>query len=1047
LNRLIRWSIDHRFLVLVASALLLVWGLVVARRMPVDVFPDITAPTVTVVTEAHGLAPEEVETLVTFPIETGVNGATGVRRVRSASGVGISIVWVEFDWGTDIRDARQVVNEKLQLVGPQLPQDMAPPTMAPVSSVMGEILFLSVAWKEPAQGEAERLDQAMIARTTADQVLRKRLLAVAGVSQVVPIGGAVKQAQVRLRPEAMAAYRVSFEDVAHALRGGSANASGGFVSENGQELLLRVVGRAEDLDALGATVVDVRDGTPVYVRDVATVEMGPKVKRGEGSSNAKPAVVLAVMKQPEANTLDLTARIDGMLDEIEPTLPVGLVVDRQVFRQSDFISAAVDNVSEALRDGAILVAVILLLFLGNFRAAAISLAAIPLSLVVAVLFLDQLGITLNTMTLGGLTIAIGSVVDDAIIDVENVYRRLRENAVLPEGDRRGVLDVVYGASVEVRTSIVFATLIIILVFLPLFFLSGVEGRMLAPLGLSYIVSIASSLLVAVTLTPALAAIALPRSAATAHESRVMGWLKRAYAPSLRLALGHPWLVLGASGLALLAALAVLPFLGRSFLPEFNEGALTLNVVTLPGTSLAESDALGRRVEEVLLTFPEVAGTARRTGRAELDEHAQDVNAAELDVRLDLSRGERDREAFLADLRKALAQVPGAVITVGQPLSHRIDHMLSGSRSAIAIKLFGDDLGKLRQLADQIAEAVKTVPGAVDVAVEQQVDIPALEVRADREQLARYGLGAGELAESVERAWTGETVGMLLEGQRTLDIVLMLDENARDGVGAVAATPIDTPVGVTVPLGALATITRDASPNTISREGVVRKMVVQANVADRDLAAVVEDIRAKVAADVPLPEGYFVVYGGQFESAAEATRTIGLLSIAVVLGIGVLLVVALGSVRNAVMTLINLPLALIGGVFAVALTSGVVSIPVLVGFITLFGIATRNGIMMVTHFEHLLAEGRSLHDAVVQGSMERLAPILMTALCAGLALVPLVLAADEPGNEIQAPMGVVLLGGLLTSTALNMVVVPVLFQRFGRRVTHEVSDAAVAGGEA
>lgn len=1016
MNRLIRWSIDHRFLVLVVSALLLVWGLVVARRMPVDVFPDITAPTVTVVTEAHGLAPEEVETLVTFPIETGVNGATGVRRVRSASGVGISIVWVEFDWGTDIRDARQVVNEKLQLVGPQLPQDMAPPTMAPVSSVMGEILFLSVAWKEPAADEAGQLSQAMIARSTADQVLRKRILAVAGVSQVVPIGGAVKQAQVRVRPEAMAAYGISFEAVAHALRGGSANGSGGFVSENGQELLLRVVGRAEDVEALGATVVEVRDGTPIHVRDLAAVEMGPKVKRGEGSSNARPAVVLAVMKQPEANTLDLTARIDGMLDEIEPTLPAGLVVDRQVFRQADFISSAVDNVSEALRDGAILVAVILLLFLGNFRAAAISLAAIPLSLVVAVLVLDQLGITLNTMTLGGLTIAIGSVVDDAIIDVENVYRRLRENAGLPEGDRRGVLDVVYAASVEVRTSIVFATLIIILVFLPLFFLSGVEGRMLAPLGLAYIVSIASSLLVAMTLTPALAAIALPRSAATAHESRVMGWLKRAYAPSLRGALAHPWLVLGASGLALLAALAVLPFLGR-------------------------------RVEEVLLGFPEVAGTARRTGRAELDEHAQDVNASELDVRLDVSRGERGRDLFLADLRKALAQVPGAVITVGQPLSHRIDHMLSGSRSAIAIKVFGDDLGTLRQIAEQIAESVKTVPGAVDVSVEQQVDIPALEVRADRDQLARYGLGAGELAEAVERAWTGENVGMLVEGQRTLDIVLMLDERARDGIEAVAATPIDTPVGVTVPLGALATITRDASPNTISREGVVRKMVVQANVAERDLAAVVEDIRAKVAADVPLPEGYFVVYGGQFESAAEATRTIGLLSIAVVFGIGVLLVVALGSVRNAVMTLINLPLALIGGVFAVALTSGVVSIPVLVGFITLFGIATRNGIMMVTHFEHLLAEGRSVQEAVIHGSMERLAPILMTALCAGLALVPLVLAADEPGNEIQAPMGVVLLGGLLTSTALNMVVVPVLFQRFGRRAPRELPPVALTGGEA
>ena len=1045
MNRLIRWSIDHRFLVLVGSALLLVWGLVVARRMPVDVFPDLTAPTVTVVSEAHGLAPEEVETLVTFPIETGVNGATGVRRVRSASGVGISIVWVEFDWGTDIRDARQVVNEKLQLVGPQLPPDMPPPSMAPVSSVMGEILFLAVTWAEPAADEAGRLEQALVARTTADQVFRKRLLAVPGVSQVVPIGGAVKQAQVRLRPEAMAAYAVSFDDVARALRHGSANTSGGFVEENGQEFLLRVVGRAEDIDDIGATVITVRGAVPVYVRDVARVALGPKVKRGEGSSNARPAVVLAIMKQPAANTLELTARIDGMIDEIGPTLPSGLVVDREVFRQADFISAAVNNVSDALRDGAILVAVILLLFLGNFRAAAISLAAIPLSLVVAVLALDQLGITLNTMTLGGLTIAIGSVVDDAIIDVENVYRRLRENAGRPPPEQRGVLDVVYAGSVEVRTSIVFATLIIILVFLPLFFLSGVEGRMLAPLGLSYVVAIASSLLVAMTLTPALAALALPRSAATSHDSRTITTLKAAYAPILRGALAHNWAVFGASALGLVAALIVLPFLGRSFLPEFNEGALTLNVVTLPGTSLAESDALGRRVEEVLLTFPEVAGTARRTGRAELDEHAQDVNAAELDVRLDLGRGERDRATLLADLRRAMSQVPGAVITVGQPLSHRIDHMLSGTRSAIAIKLFGDDLATLRQLADQVAEVAKGVPGAVDVAVEQQVAIPTLEVRADRQQLARYGLGAGELAEAVERAWTGETVGALLDGRAPIDVVLMLDDAARDGVAAVSATPIHTPAGPTVPLGALARIGRDTSPNTISREGVVRKMVVQANIADADLAGVVDTIRQKVAAEVPLPQGYFVVYGGQFESAAEATRTIGLLSLAVLFGIGVLLVVALGSVRNAVMTLINLPLALIGGVFAVALTSAVVSIPVLVGFITLFGIATRNGIMMLTHFEHLLAEGKSIQEAVYVGSMERLSPILMTALCAGLGLVPLVLAADEPGNEIQAPMGVVLLGGLLTSTALNMVVVPALFQRFGRKLL-TAPDALRAGSE-
>ncbi|MFZ5481326.1 MAG: efflux RND transporter permease subunit [Myxococcota bacterium] len=1019
LDALIRSSIRNRLLVVAASLLLLAVGAFVVPRVPVDVFPDITAPTVTVVTEAHGLAPEEVETLVTFPIETAVNGSTGVRRVRSASGIGISITWVEFEWGTDIYVARQVVNEKLQLVASQIPSDIPPPTMAPISSVMGEILFIALSWEEQTDAAA------MEARTLADQVIRKRLLSVPGVSQVIPIGGGVKQVQVRLRPEALAGRDVTWDEVAGALRHGNGNASGGFYEQNGQEWLLRAVGRAAGVDDVGDTVVAVRGGQPVLVRDVADVRVAPKIKRGEGSANAKPAVVMAVLKQPEANTLALTGRIDATLDDVERTLPNGLTLDRHVFRQSDFISAAVDNVSEALRDGAILVAVILLLFLGNLRAAAISLAAIPLSLVVAVLVLHGLGITVNTMTLGGLTIAIGSVVDDAIIDVENVVRRLRED----EG-RSDPRKVIYEASVEVRTSIVFATLIIVLVFLPLFFLSGLEGRMLAPLGLAYVVALGASLLVAVTLTPALCSYLLPGHLG-AHESRAMAWLKRRYAPVLDAALRRPGLVLGASALAFVASLAVLPFLGRSFLPEFNEGALTVNVVTLPGTSLAESDRLGRRVEEALLAIPEVTHTSRRTGRAELDEHAQDVNAAELDVGLDLSRSDRGREVVLADVREAMSRVPGAIVTVGQPLSHRIDHMLSGTRANIAMKVFGDDLGTLRQIATRIEAVAKTVPGAVDVAVEQQVDIPEVEVRADRAALARYGLGAGELAESVERAFAGETVGLLLEGQRTVELALRYDDSVRESLDAIRATPIDTPVGVRVPLGALATLVRDASPNTISREGVVRKMVVQANVADRDLGAVVAELRAKVEAEVPMPEGYFVVYGGQFESAEEATRTITLLGAGVIVGILLLLTVAYGSVRNAILTLVNLPLALVGGVAAVALGSGVLSIPALVGFVTLFGIATRNGILMITHYEQLLAEGSSLPEAVVRGSLERLAPVLMTALCAGLALIPLVLAADEPGNEIQAPMGVVLLGGLLSSTVLNMLVVPVLFRRYGR----------------
>jgi CzcA family heavy metal efflux pump len=1035
MNRLIRWSIDNRLLVVAASVLLLFLGIETARNMPVDVFPDLTAPTVTVLTEAHGLAPEEVETLITFPIETTVNGATGVRRVRSASAVGISIIWVEFDWGTDIYTARQVVNEKLQLVASQLPPDVPPPTLAPISSVMGEILFLSISWDKAAQAPdaAAREAQMMEARSAADWVLRKRLLSVAGISQVVPIGGAVKQYQVLLRPEALQALDVTFEQVVHALRTTNRNTSGGFYVERGQEYLLRAVGRAQGVEDVANTVVTVRAGQPIRVGQVADVRVGPKTKRGEGSANAEPAVILAVMKQPDANTLELTRQLDAVLDDIQPTLPKGLVINRNIFRQADFISVAVRNVSVALRDGAILVAVILLVFLMNLRATFISLVAIPLSLVVAVLVLKALGVSLNTMTIGGLTIAIGALVDDAIIDVENVFRRLRENAHLPESERRSAYEVIYRASVEVRASIVFATLIIILVFVPLFFLSGLEGRMLAPLGLAYIVAIAASLAVAVTVTPALCAYLLPRARSLgAEEGPVLRWLKVRYQPVLTWALARPKAVLGGAALAFLATLLLVPFLGRAFLPEFNEGTFTVNVVTLPGTSLEESDRLGRRVEQALLALPEVVSTSRRTGRAELDEHAQDVNASELDVGVDLSKGKRGKEELLEAMRQALGQVPGAVVTIGQPLSHRIDHMLSGSRAAIALKLFGDDLDTLRGLAERVKTVAETTRGAVDVSIEQQVNIPEVEIRMDRDAVARYGLTTGEVAEAVERAFAGETVGSVLEGQRAVELIARLDDASRADLDAIASTPLDTPAGPRIPLKMLASLTRESGPNTITRENVQRKMVVQANVSGRDLSSLVDELRARVAREVPFPEGYYIVYGGQFESAEQATRTITLLGLGVVVGIFLLLVVALSSVRNALLTLINLPLALIGGVVAVVLTSGVVSVASLVGFITLFGIATRNGILMVSHFEHLMTEeGKSLPEAVVQGSLERLAPILMTALCAGLALVPLVIAGGEAGNEIQAPMGVVILGGLLSSTFLNMLVVPVLFRLYGQ----------------
>ena len=1038
MNRLIRWSIDNRLLVIVASLILVVVGAFVARNMPVDVFPDLTAPTVTIVTEAHGLAPEEVETLVSFPIETAMNGSSGVRRVRSASGVGISIVWVEFDWSVPLWQARQTANEKLQLAAPQLPADIAPPQVAPTSSVMGEILFLAVSYDDShrATDAAGIAAQRLEARTIADHVIRRRLLSVAGVSQVIPIGGDVRQAQVLLRPESLVAYNLSFDDVARALRTTSQNASGGFVQDGNQELLVRAIGRAPDLEALGGTVVAVRGGQPITVKHLGDVRYGPKTKRGEGSVNGAPAVVFAVMKQPAANTLALTGEIDRVLDQLQPSLPKGLVIHKQLFRQESFIRAAVDNVAAALRDGAILVGIIILLFLANGRATLISLAALPVSLVVAVLALKGLGTTLNTMTIGGLTIAIGSLVDDAIIDVENVLRRLREERAKPEAERRPLDDVVYSASVEVRRSIVFATVIIVVVFLPLFFLSGLEGRMLQPLGFAFIVALLASLVVAMTLTPAMCAWLLTSGGAMSHgEGWVMRKLKGWYSPSLNKTLGHGRVVAVVVVAAVAGAGAAIPFLGRSFLPEFNEGSLTVNAITLPGTSLSMSDRLGRRVEEALLTFPEVKSTTRRTGRAELDEHAQDVNAAEIDVGLDFSQSKRSKEEFMVELRKELGRISGVVITVGQPLSHRIDHLLSGTRAAIAIKVFGDDLVTLRNVAEQIKAVTEKVEGAVDVSLEQQTDIPQIVVRGDPQALARAGMTSGELSEAVEERLAGATVSALVEGQRVVDVVVKIDRPERQDLDDVRDLRIETPSidgrpGISVPLRALGSVVRTSGPNTVVREGVQRKMVVQSNVAGRDLAAVVADIQAGVAADVALPQGVFVVYGGQFESAAEAARTIGGLSILAILGVFSLLTLAYRSARNALLTLVNLPLALIGGVFAVAVTSGSVSTPALVGFVTLFGIATRNGILLVTHYEHLMQEGLEKAAAVRQGSAERLAPVLMTALCAGLALVPLVLAGDEAGNEIQAPMGIVILGGLLSSTALNMFVLPALFLRFG-----------------
>ncbi len=1021
LNKLIALSLRNRVLVIAIAVMMLIGGAWTAYRMPVDVFPDLTAPTVTVLTEAHGMAPEEVESLVSFPIETAVNGSTGVRRVRSSTAQGISVVWVEFDWGTEIFRARQIVAEKLQTVAASLPNGVSPPVLAPVSSVMGEIMMIGLTG--PQTPEA--------LRTVADWTIRRRLLAVPGVAQVIPIGGAVKQYQVIADPARMSAAGVSLEQVVHAAEGSNQNASGGVYMDKGQEYVIRGIGRVQNETDIAGTVVAVRGGIPVTLGQVADVKVGAAPKYGDGSVNAKTAVVLAIQKQPGANTLELTERIQRELAEMQRTLPRGMKIESELFQQASFITVAVDNVIKALRDGAIFVVIILFLFLWNLRATAISIVAIPLSLVVAIFAMKLLDITINTMTLGGMAIAIGALVDDAIIDVENVFRRLKENHHLPPAEQRPALLVVYEASREIRSSIVNATLIIIVVFLPLFFLGGVEGRLLRPLGFAYVVSILASLLVAVTVTPVLCSYLLPKSRAvqTEHESRLVRWLKVRYAKLLEVVLEHPRHVLAGAAVTLLLSLAMVPLLGSAFLPEFNEGALTVSVVTVPGTSLDESNAIGQRVEEILLANAAVKNTDRRQGRAELDEHAQGVNAAEIDVTL---RDNFDKDKLFEGLREEFSAIPGTNVTIGQPIGHRIDHMLSGTRANIAVKIFGPDLYELRQVGTQVRNAMQTVRGVADLQLEQQMDVPQLRIEADRAALGRYGMTVGGLAEAIDVAFNGEVVSQVLEQGRSVDLVVRFPEALRSNAEAIGSVTFDTPTGQRVPLSQLARIVTDMGPNSISRENVQRKIVVQANVSGRDLGSTVADIRQTIAERVALPAGYHVEYGGQFEAQEESTRTLAALSIISIAAIFLILFAEFGSARTATLVMANLPLALVGGVIAVMLTGRVVSIASLVGFVTLFGIATRNGILLVSHYRQLLEEGASFREAVTRGSLERISPIMMTALTAGLALIPLALGGGEPGNELQTPMAIVILGGLLSATALNMVVLPALYWMFGER---------------
>ena len=1019
LDALIRWSIENRLIVVIGMMASLVVGVYLALQLPIDVFPDLTAPTITVLTEVHNMAPEEVETLVTFPIETALNGATGVRRVRSVSGIGISIVWVDFDWDMDIYRARQIVSEKLQLTQAVLPPDIPSPELAPISSIMGEIMLICVTGKP---------HQLMEMRTLSDWAIRRRVLALAGISQVIPLGGEVRQYQVLVDPERLRLHGVTLDDVMKGAAASSLNSSGGFYSRSGREYLIRGLGRVQNLDQLRRTPIGGSSSPAVRLQDVASVVIGPRVRRGVGSINGEEAVVLAVLKQPEADTLALTRQIDTVLDEIESSLPEGIGIERFIFRQSEFIHVAVSNVLRALRDGAILVVVILFLFLLNLRTTFISITAIPLSLFFAVGIFYLFGGTINTMTLGGMAIAIGALVDDAIIDVENVFRRLRLNLKRGE-DRKPDDQVIYEASSEVRYPIMFATLIVIVVFVPLFALSGLEGRMLRPLGISYIVAIFGSLLVALTVTPALCSYLIPRSKALyrVEEAWLVRQTKKLYAPLLNQSLSRPVPILALALLLLIPALLSVPYMGRTFLPEFNEGTLTITQVTLPGTSLQESDRLGRTAEEILHSNPEVLSTSRRTGRAELDEHAQEVNSAEIDVRFRLQ--ERDREEFLAALRSQFSVVPGTVFSIGQPISHRIDHMLSGTRAAVAVKLFGPDLLTLRSLAREIRDVMKEVEGVVDLQVEPQTHVPQLQIRLDRDAIGAYGLSMDTVHTVVDAGLNGEIVGQIFEEQRAWDLVVRFPQDARDDPEAIERIRVESPSGVSIPLMQLADIVIDSGPNRISREDVQRKIVIQCNVAQRDLGTTVNEIRATVAERVQLPDEYYVVYGGQFESEAKASRLVGILSLLAILGVFLLLYVAFSSLRLAILMMSNLPLALIGGVVAVFVSGGVLSIASMVGFITLLGIATRNGILLVSRYEDLLKEGKSLRDAILQGSMDRLNPILMTALTAGLALIPLALTGHRPGNEIQSPLAVVVLGGLISSTFLNMIVLPALCSRF------------------
>ena len=1037
LNKIIGFSLQNRILVLVASVLLLIGGTYTAMHTEVDVFPDLNAPTVVIMTEANGMAAEEVEQLVTFPVETAVNGATGVRRVRSSSTNGFSVVWVEFDWDTDIYLARQIVSEKLAVVSESLPANVGKPTLGPQSSILGEMLIVGLT-----ADSTSMLDL----RTIADWTIRPRLLSTGGVAQVAVLGGDIKEYQVQLDPERMRHYGVTLSEVMNITREMNLNANGGVLYEYGNEYIVRGVLSTDKVDQIAKAVVRSNgvSGAPILLEDIADVQVGAKLpKLGTASERGKHAVLLTVTKQPATSTLELTDKLEASLQDLQKNLPADVKVSTDIFRQSRFIESSIGNVQKSLLEGGIFVVIVLFLFLANIRTTVISLVTLPLSLIASILALHYMGFTINTMSLGGMAIAIGSLVDDAIVDVENVYKRLRENRLKPAGEQLPILEVVFNASKEVRMPILNSTLIIIVSFVPLFFLSGMEGRMLVPLGIAFIVALAASTVVALTVTPVLCSYLLGKEKTKKQnnensDSAVARKMKQWYGSALTFVLGHKKGVLGGIIGLFVVALGCFFTLGRSFLPPFNEGSFTINISSLPGISLEESDKMGHRAEELLLSIPEIQTVARKTGRAELDEHALGVNVSEIEAPFELK--DRSRSELVAEVREKLGTIVGANVEIGQPISHRIDAMLSGTKANIAIKLFGDDLNRMFTLGNEIKSAIQGIPGIADLNVEQQIERPQLVISPKREMLAKYGISLPEFSEFVNVCLAGEAVSQVYEKGKSFDLTVRVKDNLRDEMEKIRNLMIDTGDGQKIPLNYVAEIRSAMGPNTISRENVKRKIVISANVADRDLRSVVNDIQAQVDAQIKLPEGYHIEYGGQFESEQAASRTLALTSFMSIVVIFLLLYHEFRSVKESAIILINLPLALIGGVFALLITTGEVSIPAIIGFISLFGIATRNGMLLISHYNHLQQEeGYGVYDSVIRGSLDRLNPILMTALSSALALIPLALSGDLPGNEIQSPMAKVILGGLLTSTFLNGFIIPIVYLMMHHNQQPKTSD--------